>query len=324
MIKSLTVTNYLGKSLKITLSEAEPSHGLLIKNITGIGPADASLNFSDYATNDGSEFNSARLDKRSIQITLMPIETFDITVEKARHNSYVYFPTKKQVRLIFETDERTLYCYGRVEHNTPDIFQQQEIITIDIVCEDPYFYKIVNGFEETHEEFAMINPAFSSEYTHPDDPTDESLSTYFTNEDNPILEFGTYSTTDVLTRDLLNEGDVEAGLLIRINFNGGINGDIHIVNNPQDQIIIDTSEVEELLGDYIGAGDVIEISTDPKYRYAKITHNGIETNILNALNFDTITWIVLYPGDNIVSYYVDSGNDNTEATFIYKTLYLGV
>ena len=70
MIKSLTVTNYRGSKLKIVLDEAEPSHGLIINNITGIGPSDANLNYSDYASNDGSEFNSARLEKsRDISLT---------------------------------------------------------------------------------------------------------------------------------------------------------------------------------------------------------------------------------------------------------------
>lgn len=324
MIKSLTVTNYRGSKLKIVLDEAEPSHGLIINNITGIGPSDANLNFSDYSTNDGSEFNSARLEKRSIQISLKLIATDKITVEEARHNTYIFFPTKKEVKLTFETDTRTLYCTGRVEHNTPDIFQQQEIATIDIVCGDPYFYKVMDGYDQKSEEFALLNPAFSSEYANPDDPTDESLSTYFTNEDNPTIETGTYASDNAITKNIINDGDIETGIALNIKFNGGITGNIHIVNNPSDQIIIDTSIVEDLLGESIGAGDEITLSTDPKYRYLKITHDGVDTNILNSLNFDTITWILLHPGDNLITYFIDSGNDLTEAKITYKTLYLGV
>lgn len=324
MIKSLTVTNYLGKSLKITLTEAMPSHGLLIQSITGIGPADAELNYSDYAINDGSEFNSARLGKRSIQITFMLTANEDVTVEQARHITYQFFPTKKDVRLLFETDERTLYCYGRVEHNTPDIFKQQELATIDITCGDPYFYKIVDGYEDNVVSAALIEGAFSSEYASPSDPSDDSLSTYFTNEGDPNIEFGTYLTTGAITENLKNEGDAEVGFNLKIAFNGPIEGDIIIANANQETIKIRTSVIEELIGSSISQGDVIKLSTDPKYRYLTLTKSGEEMNVLNALDFDNLTWLTLSPGDNLITYYVDNGEDTTEATFSYKILYLGV
>ena len=38
MIKSVTITNYLGESVKITLAEDDPEHGMIISSITGLGP----------------------------------------------------------------------------------------------------------------------------------------------------------------------------------------------------------------------------------------------------------------------------------------------
>lgn len=324
MIKSMMVTNYRGKSLEVTLSEAEPSHGLLIKNITGLGPSDAILNYSDFASNDGSEFNSARLEKRPIQITFMLTANENTTVEEARHRTYVYFPTKKQVRLVFKTDTRTLYCYGRVEHNTPDIFQKQELEVIDIVCGDPYFYKYTDGGEDKSVDISLVTGAFSSEYSNPEDETDESLDTYFTNEGTPNLEFGKYSSSGILTENLINEGDVETGFEVDIYFGGAIDGNIVISNSSQEMIRIKTSKIEELLGREIAAGDVIHLSTDPKRRYLNIVSGGQTYNILNALDFDNLTWLYLNPGDNLISYYVDSGLDNTQATYRYKTLYIGI
>lgn len=324
MIKSLTITNYLGESLKVTLSEAEPSHGLLIKSITGIGPADATLNYSDYATNDGSEFNSARLDKRSIQIIFMLTATDNCTVEHARHNTYTFFPTKKRVRLLFETDERSLYCYGRVEHNTPDIFQKQELVTIDIVCPDPYFYKIVDGMEDTEIEASLVQAAFSSEYSNPDDPTDESLDTFTTEENTPSIETGVYISEGVISNILSNEGDVDTSFKAFIHFNGGITGNIVISNSNQELIRIKTNVIETLIGASIASGDVIELDTDPRGRYLKINKNGEVINVLNALDFDNLTWLTIHPGDNVINYRVESGADNTDILYIFKTLYLGV
>lgn len=325
MLKSVTITNHLGKSLKVTLSEAEPSHGLLIKSITGIGPADATVNMSDYATNDGSEFNSARLDKRSIQITFMLVATDDCTVEQARHNTYAYFQPKKQVRLLFETDERSLYCYGRVEHNSPDIFQKQELATIDILCPDPYFYKITDeGQEDDVVEMSIISPAFSSEYLNPDNDSDETLKTFSTETDTQNLETGKYISEGVVQNVFLNTGDVDTSFDCIIRFNGGIEGNIIIANEKQEQIKIKSPVVEELIGTIIAPGDELHLSTNPKRRYLTLVKNGEEINVLNALDFDTLTWFSIPPGDSIINYYIDAGNDNTEASFSFKTLYLGV
>lgn len=324
MIKSLTVVNYLGKKLTVKLSEAFPSHGLLISSITGLGPSDAILNHSDYATNDGSEYNSSRLDKRPIQITFMLTANEHITVEEARHITYKYFPTKKEVKLIFETDTRTLYCTGRVEHNTPDVFNKQETATIDIVCGDPYFYKYSETGDAEVIEYELVSEAFSSEYLSPDDAEDETLRTFYTNEDDANLEMGVYNSTGIITQNIINGGDDNTGFILTIYFNGGIEGNIIISNSNNERILIKTSVIEEMVGSPLAAGDVITLSTNRKKRYLTLVKNGETINILNALDFTTLTWLELIPGDNLISYYVDNGNDYTSATFSFKNLYIGV
>lgn len=81
MIKSVTVTNYLGDSIKLDLTRPDAS-GFIIKSIEGLGPAKASINTSDISTNDGGIFNSSRLDKRNIVFDLeffpAPKETSDV------------------------------------------------------------------------------------------------------------------------------------------------------------------------------------------------------------------------------------------------------
>ena len=54
MIKSVTITNYLGESVKITLAEDDPEHGMIISSITGLGPPKANVSMTDLATMDGS------------------------------------------------------------------------------------------------------------------------------------------------------------------------------------------------------------------------------------------------------------------------------
>lgn len=74
MVKSVTVTNYLGKSLKMELANPELS-GLAITSIEGLGPGKADVITTNMASNDGSIFNSARLNERNIVLTLMPLSS---------------------------------------------------------------------------------------------------------------------------------------------------------------------------------------------------------------------------------------------------------
>ena len=70
MIRSVTVINHLGEPLKMELGRPELS-GFLIKEITGLGPPKANINSTENSTDDGSVFNSARLDARNIVLTMI-------------------------------------------------------------------------------------------------------------------------------------------------------------------------------------------------------------------------------------------------------------
>jgi hypothetical protein len=165
MIKSLTVTNYLGESLVLELGFPEKS-GFLVQSITGLGPGKANINISEVATNDGGVYNSSRIGARNIVITLGFLENPDI--ETTRQLSYKYFPLKKQVRLLFETDNRTCEIYGNVESNEPNIFSSQESTQISILCPDPYFYStdsevtVFSGIESLFE-FPFSNESLTED-----------------------------------------------------------------------------------------------------------------------------------------------------------------
>lgn len=310
MIKSLTVVNYRGEKLKITLTEADPAHGLLIKDITGIGPADAILNSSDYASNDGSEFNSARLDKRSIQIVFLLTTEGGITIEQARHNAYRLFQNKKQVKLIFETDTRTISIDGRVEHNQPVIFSDKETVTVDIQCFDPYFYKYSTHGDKETVDLMAVSPAFHFEQ-------DGELETPF--------EVGIYGyDSGQIIETIDYEGEAENGFIGTIKFVGSIIGDIVLSRYQSTEYFkIDLTKLTAM-GLTPANGDEIVFCTEPERNYAKIIQNGIETNILNAVDLAGSTWLLLYPGENTFVYAVTEGSDYTQLSISYKTRYQGV
>lgn len=137
MIKSMSVTNYLGESIEIPLGNPYET-GFAITEIEGLGSGKSDISVTELTSRDGSIFNSSRVGTRNIVLTIRFIETPDI--ETVRQKTYKYFPIKKQVTLGFETDNRSCYINGYVESNEPDIFSDKESSQISIICPDPYFY----------------------------------------------------------------------------------------------------------------------------------------------------------------------------------------
>lgn len=164
MIKSVTVQNpFVGDDpLVLNLPSSHEEHGIYIKSITGIGPDKATINTTSLAMEDGGIFNSAKSDIRNIVITLGFYESSILhnSIEDSRHLTYKYFPKKKEITLIFETDNRTLAISGYVESNEPDIFSKEETAQISIICPDPNFYDVTSY--ETH--FGGIDGKFEFTY----------------------------------------------------------------------------------------------------------------------------------------------------------------
>ena len=162
MIKSVTITNHLGESIKMELGFPEKS-GFLIQSITGLGPVKADINSTKFATSDGAIFNSARLDSRNIVMILRLLE--NSTIEDTRQKTYKYFPIKNRIRFRIETDNRTCETYGYVESNDPIIFSSQVSTQISIICPDPYFYSITpkttifSGVESLFNFHFPMNPS---------------------------------------------------------------------------------------------------------------------------------------------------------------------
>lgn len=163
MIKSLTVTNPLGASKKMVLTDPESS-GILIANISGLGAEEAQIYTTDLASIDGAIFNSSRLPQRDITMTLMPISNAEGSVEWHRLEMYKYFPIKQKIKMVFETENRLAEIEGYVATNQPEIFEQQTSISITVTCPDPYFYDIKQYQGITTKIFTSVYKSFQFRY----------------------------------------------------------------------------------------------------------------------------------------------------------------
>lgn len=307
MIYSLAVTNFLGDRIRLELGKPENT-GFLIKSITGLGPVKANVNTTEVATNDGSMFNSARLSQRNVVIQMVFVNSiYGEDIEAIRQKSYKYFPIKKNVELVIETDNRYVRTTGYIESNEPDIFSKQEGTQISIICPDPYFYSASEDGDNV-TDFYSIDPMFEFPFSN------ESLT-------EPLLVFGEIQikTEGVITYS----GDSEIGVMIYIHAIGPAEH-INIYNTETREVMtIDTVKLEKLTGRGLIAGDDIIINTLKGEKSITLVRSGVSYNILNCLDKNT-DWFTLVKGDNIFAFTADSGVTNLQFRIENKVIYEGV
>lgn len=279
--------------------------GLIVTSITGLGPVKAEIKCTSIATSDGSIFNSARLGERNIVLKLQFLP--NPTIEETRLLTYKYFPIRKKVKLLIETDKRIAEIEGYVETNEPDIFSKNESTQISIICSDPYFYS-------AGEKGNNITVFYG---------VDNNFEFPFSNESciESLIEFGivAYSTERVINYS----GDADIGVVIRVYFTGKVDN-LSIYNvRTREFFKINTERLKVMTGSEFIQGDEVTISTIKGDKYIKLLRKGKETNILNCIDRES-TWLTLTHGDNIIGYTADDGGSNLQFRIENRIVYEGV
>jgi len=304
VIKSIAITNHVNESYKITLTRPDLS-GFLISRIDGLGPPKAEIGMIDLATNDGGRYNSAKVTPRNITMDIIFHDNeAGLSIEELRQKSYKYFPIKKQIRFMIETDERVCETYGYVESNEPVIFGGRAGTSISIICPDPYFYSVNNQ-----------NTVFSG--------TQSLFEFPFSNDslDFNLIDFG--EIISIPEQTVYYSGDVDVGVIIYIHAIGQADG-LTIHNITTSGIIkIDTVKLIALTGSTIIAGDDITISTVKGEKYVTLLRDGEYINILNCLDKD-VDWLQLSKGDNLLLYTAEFGALNLQFRVENRVAYEGV
>lgn len=302
MIKTVTAINYLREEVKIKLSDMSPSHGLIITDMSGLGPPKANINTTTISSGDGSIYNSARLDDRNITIKLLFVDA--PSIEAARQNTYRYFPVKKPITLKIDTDNRSVYTVGYVESNEPTIFSDKESCQISIICPDSHFYS--NALNET--VFYRIEPDFEFPFSN------ESLS-------ENLLNFGNIMINKA--RNIYYDGDDEIGIVIKIHALGDIS-DITIWNTKtKEKMKIYADKLKTITGSALKNGDDIIINTEDGYKSVKLLREGKYTNIINCIDRFS-DWFKLSKGSNTMAFEADAGNNNIVFKIENKISYEGI
>lgn len=139
MIKTVSVVNQFGDEISTNFVGVYEAPYVITK-IEGHGPVGADINLTQFATNDGAMYNSARVGERVLSLTLAVVAQPGKTIEHARRWIYKTYAVKNRVTMVFTADTGTYIMTGYVEKCEPDIFDKITKVKITIVCPDPYFY----------------------------------------------------------------------------------------------------------------------------------------------------------------------------------------
>jgi hypothetical protein len=115
-----------------------------IRNIDGLNPAKASVSTSLYGSVDGASLMGSGVGTRNIVLTVHPNpDWLTWSFESLRRLIYSYFMPKRDVRLVFESDEiPPVEITGVVEDVSVNMFSKDQEFLVSIICPDPYFITV--------------------------------------------------------------------------------------------------------------------------------------------------------------------------------------
>lgn len=279
----LIVENEKGEKLNLTNNSS-----YIVTQITGLTPVNASINTTTMALGDGSVYNSSRLRKRNITMTIAPRKD----IEKSRINLYQYIRTKRYIKIYITTKMRDVYIEGYVESMEGDLYEKPQKLMVSIICPNPYF----KGIEKNVVNFSNVTKMFEFPFALP--AAGDIIST---------LEV--YQETNVH-----NESDSDTGVIFDLYARD-------TVKNPT--IYNQTKNKNFSLECELIEGDHIIINTQKGKKSAKIIRNNEEINILNKIKKGS-NWLTLESGDNIISYICDEGGHNLNIIITIEHIYEGV
>lgn len=287
----------------LTLTQDEQNFQII--SITGLNPPSAKINISSMANLDGAKYNSSKLETRNIVIKLK----INGDIENNRQLLYKYFPTKEWCKFYFKNENRDVYIEGYVENIECDLFTNDEIMQISIICPEPYFKAI----DEIIDDISKVISAFefpfafgSNGATNPDIPID-------TDTDNAI-PFSTLDSNKIT--NVYNDSETETGFIIEIGVSDTITN-IKLVN-------IKTGETFTIDDNFL-QNDKIIIDTNKGKKSAKLIRNGVTSNLFSSI-IKGSKFFQLSIGDNFFSYIIDDGvnDDEVHILFRHNTIYRGV
>ena len=261
----------------------------VVTAVSGLNPPSASIFLAKSPTKKGGKYNGSTLNERNIILTVKLLGD----VEKNRNELYAWVDSEQYVKVYYRNGIKNVYCEGHVEECAVDIFTNDEVVNIAIVCENPYWIslnKISNEISELLKQFTFS----------------------FAIDANGVP----FSTIEKKAVTNIYYDGGETGVIITAYFKGAVeNLTLYDESDPTRNFIVKKTFTE---------GEALEINTDRSPKTCTLTHFDGTTE--NALKYvvGNPTWFMLKKGYNRFGFAADEGANNVEIVIDFTTKYLGV
>lgn len=261
----------------------------VVLNVSGLNPPSASIFTSKSSNRKGSKYNGSTLNERNIVITIKILGD----VEKNRNALYAWVDSEQYTKIYYQNEVKNVYCEGHVEDCVVDMFTDNEIMNVAIICEDPYWKDLA--------EISMDISSVLKRFTIPFAIDRAGVPFSTIRQDNATAIFN---------------GGAETGARFHIRTTGTVeNLTIHSATDITKKFILRYT---------IPANWTVVIDTDSSPKTCKAYKpDGTVQNMMPFIGANP-TWFVLKKGYNKFGYTADSGVMNMSISVNFTNKFLGV
>lgn len=246
---------------------------------------------------NGATYIGNTLDTGDISIGFnLEVKTIEDVDKYKRKINTIFNPALGEGWLTYKEGEieKKIKCIvEKLPYIKPRIHGKLYNCLVNLTANNPFWTDIL----EFKEEIALWKGDFSFELEIPQDTG---------------IEMGHREPSLIV--NVLNQGDVKCGM--RIEFKA-----LATLTNPS-ILNVNTGEYIKI-NKTMSDGEVISISTYFGAKKVESTLNGVTTNVLNYIDFQS-TFLQLDTGDNLFRYNADTNLDNLECSIYFTPQYLGV
>jgi hypothetical protein len=237
----------------------------------------------------GGKHNGSTLNERQVVITIKILGD----IEANRNALYPWIDTEQYCKIHYRNGLKNVYCEGFVEDCPIDVFVENEVVSLAIVCGNPYWHDL----NEIVTDMAGVVKQFTFPFAI------EAAGVPFS------------TVQETITATIFN-GGAETGVKITVRCNDEVrNLTIYRADDITQKFTLKTT----LSKDWT---IVIDSENSPKTCKVYKPDGSVE-NFLKYVD-NNPTWFTLRKGYNQFGYIADSGRDNAEIAIGFTNKYLGV
>lgn len=261
----------------------------VVLSASGLTPPSASIFTTKSPNRKGGRYNGSALNERSIVLQIKILGD----VEMNRNALYDWTYTEQYVKVHYQNGIRNVYCEGHIEDHDNDFFTDNQVVSLAILCENPYWKDLQ---EITYEITNIL-----SQFTFP-----FAIS-------KAGVPLSTIRNTN--TAFIFNEG-AETGIRIMLRIKRAV----------KNITVYDASDSARRLtiNKLFNEGEFIVIDTTASPKTVKVHKaDGTTENLMRYIAPSPV-WLTLRKGNNSFAFTAEVGRENIEASVSFTNNYLGV